>query len=226
MRASTSSLFVVDYCVEPRLLFQPLTLVRAACDTDDTTAFDPGDLTGHRPRCAGCTGHQHRFAGLRFAEVEHAPICREPGGAEYGERHRQRHAARQFVDAKRRAPRRRNAVILPTAAGQHVVAGNEVRMIRRDDLTDGTRPHHLADFDRRQVTRTVFHPTALGWVERQVQILDQYLTIAGFWNASFPIFEVRFANLAVRTFREHPLPVYVRHFVHLHRKRAAIIARP
>jgi hypothetical protein len=89
-----------------------------------------------------------------------------------------------------------DAVFLPSAHANDLVAGVEAGVFRRHHLAGGAADHHLIERLRRGVALRVAHAAAHVRIERQPIVTDQHLSISEIGDRRFNELEVVVRRLA------------------------------
>ena len=178
---------VVDARVEAELAHHEVALRLAARDADDAATLELRHLAHRLPHGPRRTGHHHRLARLRLADVEQPEVARHTGHAQRVEPLLQWRD--RGVDLHHPGVARGGGIeeseFLHAEAGADEGAHRVVGVSRGHDAPHAARAHHLTQADRGNVALALVHPPAHRRVERQHQRLHQVRPVADLGHRLF-----------------------------------------
>ncbi len=171
-RTDVLVLAVVDAGVEAEFVTHVGAFLGSTGDADRAAARHLRELTHDRTHGAAGCRHQHRFAGLRLADLVQAVPGRDARHADGTEVGRERDVL--GLDLVQ-AGAVRDAVLLPAEVADDRVTDSELRVLGGFDDAGRAADHRLAERLRRRVRLGVVHAAAHVRIERQEVIAHQDL---------------------------------------------------
>jgi len=203
-RRNVGNHFIIDRVVEAELSAQVINLGGAACDSNDASTTDFGNLAGGRTHGSRGARNDECIARLYGADLHYAEVRREASHAQDAQRGGNR-GERGVHFAHARAVG--DCILLPAHLEIHDVSGMKCSVARFDHFGDCSAGHHLADFDGGGVAARGAHASTHVRIHGEIAGAYEHFPVANGRERRFHQAEVGFAKHAFGTRGEYKLTI-------------------